>query len=144
MARITFIILLFSFSWGFNQTEITWETLTDVTFEDRYFEEEDAYFYFPTFGSTLMALQGKEVSITGFVLALNPEQGFYILSRHPYASCFFCGSGGPDSIIELRFKSDNVKFTMDEIVSVKGILRLNSSDPNECNFILDKAEVFVQ
>ena len=141
MNKIFILLLLISFQWGISQTEITWDNLSDVTFVEEYFEDEDAYFYVPSFGKSLLKLEGQKVSITGFILAIDYELGFYILSRHPFASCFFCGSGGPESIIELRFNNENVSFSMDEIVTIQGTLRLNSNNPDECNFILENASV---
>lgn len=122
---------------GFSQTAITWETLEDVTYEDKYFEEVEANVYYPTFGESVVALDGQMVYITGFVLAIDPLENFYVLSRHPYSSCFFCGSGGPDSVIELEFRSPDAKYTMDQEVTIMGKLRLNADDIYKCNYILE-------
>ncbi|PTB96046.1 DUF3299 domain-containing protein [Marivirga lumbricoides] len=142
MVRITLILLFFfSCSISYSQTKINWLTLKDVSFIDKWSDEVDAYFYFPTFGPSVKDLEGKEVVIRGYVLPIDPENNFYILSQNPFASCFFCGSAGPESIIELGLKNKKDKFDMDQVVTMKGILRLNKEDIYHCNYILDKAEV---
>lgn len=55
---------------------------------------------------------------------------------------FFCGGAGPETIVELELKSDKDYFLMDEVVTMKGILKLNADDIYKCNYILEKAEVF--
>ena len=30
------------------------------------------------------------------------DAGVFVLSQNPYADCFFCGYGGPESAIELK------------------------------------------
>ena len=56
-------------------------------------------------------------------------------------SCFFCGAGGPETVVELNLKSDKNNFVMDEVVTIQGTLRLNSDDIYKWNYILDYAEV---
>ena len=43
------------------------------------------------------------------------------------ASCFFCGVGGPETAIELQFKTKPT-FKMDDIVKITGTLELNRDD----------------
>lgn len=126
------------------QTKITWETLQDVQFTDKYNEEVEAYYYYPHFGPTVKALAGKEVYIKGYMLPMDPEAGIFILSRNSYAACFFCGRSGPESIIELKLKPKHPKFRMDQVVTMKGKLKLNRDDIYQCNYILEGAEVFVE
>ena len=142
MHKLCFFLLLFVTKISFGQIEITWKTLEDVEFTDTYLEELDAYYYYPYFGPNISALEGQEVILRGFVLAIDPVERYYILSKGPYASCFFCGGAGPETIVELELKSDKDYFLMDEMVTMKGILKLNADDIYKCNYILEKAEVF--
>ncbi|MAZ01364.1 MAG: DUF3299 domain-containing protein [Flavobacteriales bacterium] len=138
-----FSMFLFFSVCCFSQIEITWETLADVEFTDTYIEEEDGYYYYPHFGMSVRELAGKEVILRGFILSFSAvEEGYYILSKSPFASCFFCGSGGPETVVELNLKSKKDYFEMDEVVTMKGVLRLNSDDIYQCNYILDKAQVY--
>ncbi|WP_462248430.1 DUF3299 domain-containing protein [Ekhidna sp.] len=142
MTRILFVILLNINLGDTPPTKITWETLEDVSFTDKYSEEEKAYYYYPDFGSSVKSLEGKEVFIKGFMLPIEPEEGIFILSRNPFASCFFCGNGGPESIIELKLKAGYPKFKMDQVVTIRGKLKLNSEDIYQCNYILEGAEIY--
>lgn len=142
MLRLLIIPLLFLATPGMSQIEITWKTLTDVRFTDKYSEEEEAYYYYPHFGSSVKALEGKEVFLTGYMLTIEPKMGIYILSRNPFAACFFCGKGGPESIVELKLKPGHSKFKMDQVVTIKGKFKLNQDDLYQCNYILEEAEAY--
>ena len=120
--------------------QVTWDDLADVKFTQRYFKEYDAHFLYPTFGYQIRLLEGKEIVIKGHVLAIDPKEGDYILSRNPYASCFFCGAAGPESIVELNLKPGHRRYKNDQIATFKGILKLNENDVDHCNYILEQAE----
>lgn len=139
------IIFLFLFTkTAIAQEEIDWNTLSDVEFTDVYMEEVDEYFLYPHFGPAIRQLAGKKVKIRGFVLAIDPTENYYILSKGPFSSCFFCGVGGPETIVELEMKSSKEVFIMDEVATITGILKLNSDDIYQCNYILQDAEVYLR
>lgn len=143
MLRISLTALLLLISIPvFSQTKITWDTLTDVTFTDKYSEEVDAYYYFPKFGPSVLALNNKEVIIKGYLLIIDPDNDIYILSANPFAACFFCGGAGPESIIELKIGKDHPRFKMDEVLTFRGKLKLNAVDIYQCNYILENARVY--
>ena len=79
-------------------------------------------------GETFEALDNKEVTITGYMLTLAPDEGVYVLSQNPYADCFFCGYGGPETAIELVLKPGHDDFLMDELVTVTGKFKLLYDD----------------
>lgn len=121
---------------SFSQKKITWEDLAKVTFIDKYFPEFEQSFLCPNFSNEVKALAGKKVTITGYFLNLDPEGAVYILSKSPMASCFFCGVGGPETAIELHF-TETPPFKTDDIVTITGILQLNSDDINHFNYLLN-------
>ncbi len=143
MPRFAAIVLLFVAIPGLSQSEITWNTLTDVIFTDKYSEEVDAYFYYPEFGPSVQAIEGKDVFLKGYMLTLGAKADVYILSRNPYAACFFCGAGGPESIVELKLKPGHPKFRMDQVVTIRGKLKLNQDDLYQCNYIFEDAELYI-
>lgn len=142
MRKLILIILVLSFAnVGFAQPkEISWISLTDATFIPQN-QEYGSNSYRPFFGPTLKELDGQEVQIKGFVLSLDPNNDYYVLSRNPMASCFFCGSGGPESVLELQLKRTKKTLSMDDVATVKGIFTLNADDPNHCFYILKKAVI---
>ncbi|WP_236636906.1 hypothetical protein [Sinomicrobium soli] len=131
--------------WGIcsvqGQQEVTWEDLTDVSFTSKYFGDTDGYFLVPSFGPDVKELEGKEISVTGYFLNLAPEEGIFMLSQNPMASCFFCGGGGPESVMEIKFRN-SPSFKTDEVVTITGVLELNAEDINHCNYILRDARGF--
>ncbi len=119
--------------------ELTWRMLSDVEFKDVYIEELDAYYWKPTFGPEVKAQEGKEVYITGYVIPVDYDSDFYVLSRYPFANCYFCGGAGPESVIDLRFPSKTRAYKTDERLSFKGVLKLNADDVYQMNYILEGA-----
>ena len=139
MNKLIYILVLFISNNLFSQTEIDWLKLRDVYYKSEYREDVDGYFQTHYFGETVELLDNKEVVITGYMLTLAPDEGIYVLSQNPYADCFFCGYGGPESAIELRLKPGHDSFFMDELVTVVGILRLNRLDVSSGVYIMDNA-----
>ena len=135
---VLFSVFLSQFA--FSQTRLTWQDLEDVTFEEKYYEDVDEYLWYPAFGESLTSLEGKEISIKGFLIPLDVEANLYVLSANPYAACFFCGNAGPESIMSLKFDEAPRRYELDEVVTFKGELKLNSTNIDELNYILLHAE----
>ena len=91
------------------------------------------------FGEGVESLDNEYVKITGYMLTLAPDAGVFVLSQNPYADCFFCGYGGPESAIELTLKPGYDDFYMDELVEVVGILRLKREDVSSGVYLMDDA-----
>lgn len=118
---------------------LVWEDLTQVDFEDKYYKDIDAWLLFPTFGDSLKMLEGQSVYISGYVLTLEP--GRYALSANPFSSCFFCGGAGPESVMALALRDTTAIFYTDEWQTFQGTFRLNDSDVDQLNYILEDAIV---
>lgn len=119
-----------------------WDTFARTKFDPKYNEKLGEYQFYPTFPAELKSLQGKEVSIEGYYVPFAPEDGKYIiLSKYPMAQCFFCGGGGPESIMEVNFAKPPSKFQVDDLIKVRGKLKLNTEDMEHVNFILEQATV---
>ncbi|MEM8848262.1 MAG: hypothetical protein AAGD17_14275 [Bacteroidota bacterium] len=140
MTRIFFYIVLFlSIAEGTSQDVLTWDDLSDGIF----WESHSPNALIPgfekaTFSAKLRALEGKKVSITGYLLVLDGKQSIYLLSKNPMASCFFCGNGGPESIVDLQF-DQKVTYAMDALISVEGTFHLNGNDPNTAYYRIENA-----
>lgn len=122
--------------------EVTWTTLSEVSFKDVYLKEYDIYYYYPTFGPKILELEGREVKISGYVIPVDYDDDYYVLSAFPFAACFFCGGAGPESVVDLRLKKGHRKFKTDERLTFKGVFQTNSSDIYSLNYILDNAELY--
>lgn len=119
---------------------LTWNILADVTYKLKWNPEYQLDFNYPVFGNTIKKYKGKEVNITGYMIPLDINAGRYVISRYNYASCFFCGGGGPESIVTLKFKTKPKRYKTDEYLTMKGILELNDTNVNEYFYIFNSAE----
>ena len=122
------------------QAVLDWSDLSDgISWVLSSPEEIFSGFQRAQFSPEMKALEGKQVIITGYLLVLDGNQSVYLLSKNPMASCFFCGNGGPETIVDLQF-DQKPSFIMDELLSVKGILYLNEKDPNACYYRIENAD----
>ncbi|MEB2781092.1 hypothetical protein [Algoriphagus persicinus] len=116
------------------QSTNVWKNLSEVTYkisEDQYGE-----LYVPVFSENITKMVGKVVEADGYII---PFEGMFkpehiILSSLPLAECFFCGSGGPETVMEVDLASP-IKYTSNR-VRVRGTLTLNSKDPEKLMYIL--------
>ncbi len=135
-----FVLLNTSFIPINNPEELTWDMLRDVKFEKEYSNEASAYILFPKFGKSLKALEGKLVRIKGYMVPVDLTTKEFVLSANPYATCFFCGGAGPESVMSLVFKETPKRsFKTDEHLTFTGVFRLNDNDIYNLNYILEQA-----
>lgn len=95
----------------------------------------------PVFSQAAKNLQGKKISIPGYMVPF--ESGLrgthFMFSSMPLNACFFCGVGGPETVIEV-FVSSPVNFS-EKPVEISGVLKLNDKDPDKMIYILENAEI---
>ena len=117
-----------------------WASFARTKFEAKYNDSAKEYFLYPNFPAELKALEGKEIDLEGYHLPIDVDDNAYIiLSKFPYSQCFFCGGAGPESISEVVFKTKQDRLEADQFIRVKGKLKLNTSDIEHGNFILEEA-----
>lgn len=123
----------------FSQTD-GWSVFAKTKFDAKFNQQAGEYFLYPTFSPELKSMLGKEFSLEGYYLPIDIDgEAYIILSKFPYSQCFFCGGAGPESIAEVFFKTKPGKFEPDQYIRVKGKLKLNDSDLEHGNFILEEA-----
>ncbi|MCH7403458.1 hypothetical protein ACFOUP_04665 [Belliella kenyensis] len=116
-----------------------WRALSEVTYKIG--EDDFGELYIPVFSDNIKKLAGKVVEADGYII---PFEGMFkpehiILSSLPLAECFFCGSGGPETVMEVMMKSP-IKYTSKR-VKVRGKLTLNDNDPEKLMYIVVDAEL---
>ena len=94
----------------------------------------------PDFDPTLQNLNKKEVLVAGFVIPTGIGGNTFVLSQNPYASCFFCGQGGVETVMTIKYKGNAPRYKTDDYITLKGTLELNSTDIEEFIYILNNAE----
>ena len=119
------------------QTQNVWKSLSEVSYKIS--EDQFGELYVPVFSANIIKLEGKIVEADGYII---PFEGMFkpehiILSSLPLAECFFCGSGGPETVMEVMLSSP-IKYTSNR-VKVRGKLTLNSKDPEKLMYILKDA-----
>jgi hypothetical protein len=124
-----------------NVTQITWERLSQLELKEAYDENSGTFYDKPIFGPSLKALEGKEISITGYVIPMDVELNYYVVSAFPFSSCFFCGGAGPETVIDLQLSDKELSFKNDERATFCGELRLNTGTFFELPYILKNARV---
>jgi hypothetical protein len=126
---------------GFSQTKTdTWGVFAKTKFEPKYYEKLGEYIFYPSFPAEVKALEGKEITVQGYYVPFAPEgENYIILSKYPSSQCFFCGVGGPESVIEVNFGKELPKFQSDDLITIKGKLKLNADVFDHMNFIVQDA-----
>ena len=142
MRTIFLLLLLSAGSLGaFSQNAVdsdVWKALASVSYEVA--EDDYGELYMPEFSEKAKALEGTTVTVPGYII---PFEGLFkpqhvIVSSLPIASCFFCGSGGPETVMEV-FLEEPVEYTA-SLVSFRGKLKLNDTDYEQLMYILEDAE----
>jgi hypothetical protein len=123
--------------------DVSWKDLSKVEFEDRMNHELNTMIAYPLFHPSIKKLDGKTIQIKGYVIPFEEtgDESIVILSAFPFSSCFFCGGAGPETVMDVQLKKQPIRFKQDALVSFKGKLRLNDTDLDYLNYILDEAEV---
>ena len=113
-----------------------WSMLSKITYKKEYDELLGVKVDRPIFSKEIKANEGKEIFLKGYII---PTDGFkshkeFVFSAFTYSSCFFCGAAGPETVIEV-FASEGISYTS-ESISIRGKLKLNSTDVNRLMFAL--------
>ena len=117
---------------------LTWSLLGKIDFlkkPDKVYGE----IMFPVINMKLKALQGKEVVISGFIIPIDNKN--YAISKNVFASCFFCGKSGPESLMGIKFKGDLPKLKTDQFVTLKGTFRYNQDDVEDWIYHIENAVI---
>jgi hypothetical protein len=137
-----FLILIIT---GYGQkTEYTgfpslvWPKLYDIKYQTK--QDDLGNYEKPLFSDVVKALNGKTVTLPGYMVPFESglKGNHFILTSLPLNACFFCGVGGPETVIEVYLASA-ISYTENPI-EVRGILQLNDADPDQLIYRLTQAE----
>lgn len=118
-----------------------WKVLSKIEIERRFDETINFEVEFPIFSNEVKALNGKEITLEGWMIPLDELRGknYFVLSALPFANCFFCGGAGPETVMEVFLKK-KLSFT-EKRIKVKGKLTINADDPMRLMYIMEEAEI---
>ena len=113
---------------------LIWPKLYSITYQKN--GETDK----PIFTKEVLTLANKQIILPGYMVPFeNGMKGtHFMLSSLPINACFFCGVGGPETIVEV-FLLEPIGYT-DKPLEIKGKLILNDKNPDKMIYILEKAE----
>ncbi|MFZ6011736.1 MAG: hypothetical protein ACOYXT_15440 [Bacteroidota bacterium] len=118
---------------------LVWPKLYDIQFEKA--TDASGEYEKPIFSGGARSLHGKSVTLPGFMVPF--ENGIkgahFMLSSLPLNACFFCGVGGPETVVEI-FLREEARYT-ERPVEVTGVLKLNDKDPDKMIYILENATI---
>ena len=141
--KYTLFLLLSHYNYSlWAQAELSWDALGDVTFEHESLDDTDTYWLVPTFGRVIQLYEGWDVVLEGYLVLNDLEENLSVLSKFPFASCFFCGGAGPESIVEINFKNKEKGLSIDQRVKIRGTFMLNADDIEHLNYRIVDAEIY--
>jgi hypothetical protein len=117
---------------------LVWPKLYEISYIKASDQKGD--FDKPVFTSQVKDLEGKVVTLPGYLVPFDGglKAKRFMLSSLPLNACFFCGVGGPETVIEV-ISADEVTYT-EKPVEISGVLKLNDSDPDKMIYTLEKAD----
>ena len=118
---------------------LVWPKLYNISYEKA--KDDLGAYDKPLFSEPVKKLAGKTISLPGYIVPFenSVKAAHFMLSSLPLNACFFCGVGGPETVIEV-YLDDKISYT-EKPVEVRGTLRLNDADPDKLFYILEHAEV---
>jgi hypothetical protein len=127
-----------SFLYQTEPTELNWNILGDIKYVNR---KDPRYgeISFPVVNAKLKVLQGKKITMTGFIVPVDTKN--YALSKNVFASCFFCGQAGPETIMGITFKGETPKLKTDQYVTLEGTFRYNENDVDDWIYHIENATI---
>lgn len=139
-----FLLIISSGAWAQKSTyqgfpSLIWPKLYEISFvkaKDQYGQYDK-----PVFTETVKSLNNKMITLPGYMVPFENglKSSHMMLSSLPLNACFFCGVGGPETVVEIHLKSETTY--NDKPIEVRGVLKLNDEDPDKMIYILEDAEV---
>ena len=118
-----------------------WHVLAEVRFETKMDATGTYEIEVPVFNDHLKSFQNRRVKLKGYIIPLSElgGQSKFMFSSLPFSMCYFCGSAGPETIVEIE-STVKIKFTT-RPVEIEGTLILNATDPDHHMYILKSANL---
>jgi hypothetical protein len=117
---------------------LTWKLLGEI----KYMKKKHASYGevdFPIINTKLKKLAKKTIVMSGFIVPIDNKN--YALSKNVFASCFFCGKSGPETIMGIKFKGATPKLKTDTYSTIKGTFRPNEDDVEDWIYNVENAEI---
>ncbi|TNE30618.1 MAG: DUF3299 domain-containing protein [Bacteroidetes bacterium] len=123
------------------QQVIKWEDLNKVEFVEFYDRDRSDWSLRAEYSPEILVLDGTSVQITGYIIPLDVQGDDYALSAFAFSSCFFCGGAGPETVMGLSFQDVPDRMSTDDVVKLKGVLRVRELPGQGFHYQLDQVEI---
>lgn len=118
---------------------LSWKLLGVIKFIKKPDKDYPEGVMFPIVNSTLKEKNKKKIVMSGFIIPIDNVS--FALSKNVFASCFFCGQAGPETIMGIKFKGATPKLKTDQYVTMEGTFRYNDSDVNDWIYHIENAVI---
>lgn len=118
---------------------LSWKLLGQIKYVKKPSPDYPEGVMFPIINPTLKAKNKKEIIMSGFIIPIDNKN--YALSKNVFASCFFCGQAGPETIMGIKFRNPNMKLKTDQYVTLKGTFRYNDSNVDDWIYHIEDAVI---
>lgn len=118
---------------------LTWNLLGIIKYVKKTTKDYPDGVMFPIVNATLKAKNSKTIAISGFIIPIDNTS--YALSKSVFASCFFCGKAGPETIMGIKFKGTTPRLKTDQYVTLVGTFRYNDNDVNDWIYHVENAVI---
>lgn len=117
---------------------LTWKQLSNIKYA---LKKHPSYgeINFPIVNAELKKLSNKKIVIKGFIVPIDNKS--YALSKNVFASCFFCGKAGPETIMGIKFAKATPKLKTDLYVTLEGTFRYNENDADDWIYHIENAVI---
>ncbi|HEU4495501.1 MAG TPA: hypothetical protein VFR70_00460 [Flavobacterium sp.] len=131
-------------SFEFDRTAIVadtlnWKLLGMIKFVKKSAKDYPEGVMFPLVNATLKAKNNKKIAMSGFIVPI--DNTTYALSKNVFASCFFCGQAGPETIMGIKFKGATPKLKTDQYVTLEGTFRINETNIEDWIYHIEDAVI---
>lgn len=118
---------------------LNWKLLGQIDYKKKPSKDYPEGVMFPVVNPTLKAKNQKTIVMSGFIIPIDNKS--YALSKNVFASCFFCGQAGPETIMGIKFKAPGLKFKTDQYLTLQGTFRYNDTDVDDWIYHIENAVV---
>lgn len=136
---ITLLFLILSSISVSAQKSADWDQLKGLTYRWQYSAEYETWYEKPMFNTYMQGLDGKEVTIKGYIIPLDAPNNKFFISFYPNSTCFFCNKAGKETVVQLHLVNQQ-SFNVDDVVIIKGTFKTNAI-PFEMPFALENAKL---
>ena len=118
---------------------LVWKTFDQLMYKVT--QKDGQPVYTPHFPENLQRLNGKTVTIKGYMVPIEPGRRHhtFLLSVLPVYQCMFCGQNGIPPMVEISMDAKTKLAFGEEPISIRGVVYLNATDDTRSDIQLRNA-----